>query len=296
MIEYTKNENEYKFDGRYYIRQIKSCICSSRKGTAYFLFCNIHQRGYQMYQLSEKADYISDSFGKKKFWLSDEAKATVKKVIETFEKDVLFAKKNFLKVDFPEAKTTIYYKHDEKMIYEFLIEEENGDTEGVTATTFKNMIYITERIFRRIAKNMVYKKGRSFFEPMDEAALRENPLYISAVQRKDRFMQVQMKMYYKLESEEDCKWLSEKLEKRVLPRLSEEYNRDYIVDGNTVQKDLLDRSGYTTECAGWMRMMNDGNTYTRCKWTLNPCSKNAKAYAKKQQPAISFDEYLKLFE
>ena len=120
-----------------------------------------------------------------------------------------------------------------------------------------------------------------------------NPIYISALKNNDLIMQLQIKLYYKEESEKDCSLLSEKLGFRILPRLSGNYNKDYIVDAQTINKSILEQSGYTILSDSFMTMM--GDSYTRRKWKLNPYSKYAETRAEKELPAISFDEYLKLF-
>lgn len=120
-----------------------------------------------------------------------------------------------------------------------------------------------------------------------------NPLYISSLENNDIIMQLQIKLYYKEESEKDCSLLSEKLGFRILPRLSDNYNKDYIVDAQTIDKSILEQSGYTILSSSFMTMM--GDRYTRRKWKLNPYSKYAETKAEKELPAISFDKYLKLF-
>lgn len=288
MIIYMKNENEYKIDDRLYIKEIGKCDCVKKAGKHYFLYCMIIQRGEHQYCLSEDMDYISKPFGTKKIWLSPNAKATVQGAVKEFKNNVARAHDKFVKVTVGEFQTTLYYKHKSETSYDYLIERENNGQEREQCfycdKTINNMIYTVQML-------RYYKGKLSSGEYKESVNL--NPLYISSLENNDLIMQLQIELYYKEESEKDCSLLSEKLGFRILPRLSGNYNKDYIVDAQTIDKSILEQSGYTILSSSFMTMM--GNRYTRRKWKLNPYSKYAETKAEKELPAISFDEYLKLF-
>lgn len=288
MIIYMKNGNEYKIDDRLYIKGIGKCDCVKKAGKHYFLNCMIIQRGEHLYCLPEDMDYILKPFGTKKIWLSPNSKATVQGAVKEFENNVACAHDEFVKVTVGEFQTTLYYKHTSETSYDYLIEKENSGQEKELCfycdKTISNMIYTVQQLQNCKGKlsSGEYKKSVNL-----------NPLYISSLENNDIIMQLQIKLYYKEESEKDCSLLSEKLGFRILPRLSDNYNKNYIVDAKTIDKSILEQSGYTILSSSFMTMM--GDRYTRRKWKLNPYSKYAETKAEKELPAISFDEYLKLF-
>ena len=299
MIIYIKNENEYKIDDRLYIKEIGKCDCVKKAGKRYFLYCMINQRGEHLYCFSEDMDYISKPFGTKKIWLSPNAKATVQGAVKVFKNNVARAHDEFVKVTVDEIQTTLYYKHTSETSYDYLIERENSEQEKELCfyydKTINNMIYTVQllRYYKGKLSSGEYKKMSKILNFTDRGSINMNPIYISALKNNDLIMQLQIKLYYKEESEKDCSLLSEKLGFRILPRLSDNYNKNYIVDAKTIDKSVLEQSGYTILSSSFMTMM--GDRYTRRKWKLNPYSKYAETKAEKELPAISFDKYLKLF-
>ena len=85
-------------------------------------------------------------------------------------------------------------------------------------------------------------------------------------------------------------FLSKILRLRVLPSLPKEYDRNYVVD--SVNWALLERFGYTILHRPYFAMR--GSTHE--KWTLNPHTQIGIDAAKDEETAISFKEYLKLFD
>ncbi len=84
----------------------------------------------------------------------------------------------------------------------------------------------------------------------------------------------------------------EKTNAGVLSALSDAYDREYYVDAASVDYPLLERSGY--------RLLHRPNICmygsTRKMYTLNPHTKCGVDAAKIGNTAISFQDYLKLFE
>ena len=85
-------------------------------------------------------------------------------------------------------------------------------------------------------------------------------------------------------------FLSKIFRLRVLPSLPKEYDRNYVVD--SVNWTLLERLGYTILHRPYFAMR--GSTHE--KWTLNPHTKCGVNAARDEDVAISFKEYLKLFD
>ncbi len=85
---------------------------------------------------------------------------------------------------------------------------------------------------------------------------------------------------------------NKELEERVLQSLPEEYDRTYVVDADTIQSAILNRSGYRISHRPFFSM----RYATRSKWELNPHAKTGVDAAPNAAETISFQEYLKLFE
>lgn len=79
---------------------------------------------------------------------------------------------------------------------------------------------------------------------------------------------------------------------RILPKLPKEYDKNYVVQADTVDWPLLKNSGYTVMHRPYFAM--PGSTHDN--WMLNPHTRSGVDAAKKDEPAISFDEFLAMFE
>ncbi len=104
-----------------------------------------------------------------------------------------------------------------------------------------------------------------------------------------------MKMHYHIASDDDCERLSEILNQRILPPLSEEYDKNYIIDAKTVKSQsykLLELSGYTILHRPYFGMKG----CTHKKIGLNPHTKYGVDAAKVDDTSIPFSEYLELFD
>ena len=80
--------------------------------------------------------------------------------------------------------------------------------------------------------------------------------------------------------------------RKVLPQLTAEYDRSYIVDSGTIKISVLRRSGYRILHRPYFAM----NDSTYDKWQLNPHRKTGVDAANIDAPAMSFKEYLELFK
>ena len=93
---------------------------------------------------------------------------------------------------------------------------------------------------------------------------------------------------------------AEEYKGRILPALSEDYDREYIVKREGTDFDMLHYSGYRM----WLRpgYCSRGSTpekcFTRDLLRLNPHTKEAHNSARRENlpSAITFSEYLKLFD
>ena len=91
--------------------------------------------------------------------------------------------------------------------------------------------------------------------------------------------------------DDECSCLSKRFNYRILPSLPEEYNQDYVIEGG-VDYTLLKHSGYSMWHRPYFAM--PGSTHKRI--TLNPHTKYGLDAGKVDAEAISFQEFLKLFD
>ena len=85
------------------------------------------------------------------------------------------------------------------------------------------------------------------------------------------------------------------LERKTLPQLPDEFDKEYVVDVDTMTDrsfSLLRRSGYVILHRPYFAMC--GSTHK--KYTLNPHTKQGVDAAEAGRAAISFCEFLELFE
>lgn len=89
--------------------------------------------------------------------------------------------------------------------------------------------------------------------------------------------------------------LIEKMNGRILPGLPEEFDKNYVIDVAAIRDEVLAlfrRSHYII----WHRPNYMLPGYTRHKITINPHQKGGMDAAKEEEVAITFGEFLALFE
>lgn len=123
-----------------------------------------------------------------------------------------------------------------------------------------------------------------------QESIHQNPIYQAAVRADDLLLQHEIKLYYGIADSGECAWLSDYYGVRILPSLSEDYDRDYVVDRNTIDGALLVNSGYAITHRPYFTMQG----YTHTKYRLNPYTKMGMDAARIDETAISFREYLGL--
>ena len=78
----NNQSNDYKQDGKLYIKQVDRCYVLEKKDDEYHLQCKIKQHGEKEYHYCMDDDYLSRNG--KNLWLSDEAKNRVREGIDIF--------------------------------------------------------------------------------------------------------------------------------------------------------------------------------------------------------------------
>lgn len=279
-----------------YVEDIKKCSCSKKLGDAYVVTCKIQQRGEHDYVFIKNTDYITKEYSNKTLNLSQIAKKKISETIECFDGDEQAIRSSYIKVEIPALELNAYYVHWNKTKYDLMLEYVNADDKKETRIC-KNLTL--EQFIREITCPFRYKNEKTtgkkileILENSDISNISENPLYISATEKEDLLMQNQLRLYYRIATEPEVRWLSKVLGQRILPSLPEEYDKNYVVDSDTIKISLLTRSGYVILHRPYFGMK--GSTHS--KWTLNPFSKTGVDAAEVAAESISFSEYLALFQ
>ncbi len=300
---YTNNRTMCNVDFYQSFKKIRKSRCFGKMGDTYLLICRIVRYGVHEYCYNERTNVFAKRNGTKKIQLEGKAKKKVANAIALFQTDVRLAKNEFSKVPFEALNTVLYYKHVSKNTYHYLIEKNYNEKEK----SEQYMYY--DGSIRDIINNLLIcvckgEKSSNIADDTEKDIMLKNlrcsyaknitlhPLYISAVENKDIHMQRQIRKYYFLPIEKKQSLISKCLGIKVLPSLSQDYDKNYIVDADTISRSVLRRSGYVILHRPYFAMT--GSTHE--KWQLNPHRKRGVDAAKIVDDSISFDEYLKMFE
>ncbi|MBS7262665.1 MAG: hypothetical protein KIG36_03540 [Eubacteriales bacterium] len=292
MKEYSpKNPNEYNLDGKRYIKKIRRCSCEEKRGDFYILECKIHQRGSHTYTYTPKEDYIT-GFGSqnKVLYLSDDAMNTVIKTISDFEEETEQARKRrSVKVPFRDCLISIYYQQSGSGDFEYY--SEYSDSNKTVRKFYKHDDPLHWLLCD--VSDLINKHSDNKIEIVhcSKATIKENPIYQATLEQKDELFIAILKLHYGIADDHKCSFLSKLLGHRILPSLPEEYNKDYVIESGGVDYKLLHHSGYDMRHRPYFAMQ--GSTHSRI--TLNPHTKYGIDAGKIDAEAISFQEYLKLF-
>ena len=293
-MEQMKNKNEYRDGDRLYIDKIKKCICIGHTGDIYHLFCKIIQRGEHDYVYSKDGEYIAKE-GNKKLWLLDNSKASVYEAIVKFKETLTRIRQVPGKpITLCDGTISVIYERLSWDKYNYLIQKKLQDgsvTESYHEnTSVRNMLFNISWVLDR-----KYESVRNILRRASNETINDNPVYIAALENNDVVLQYRLKLFYNLVTNEDCLWISKHLGVRILPKLSEEYDKVYVIDVNSISGPdfaLLDNSGYEI----WHRPYFAMRGCTHLKYEFNPHTKHVLDAAKVDAEAIAFEEYLKLFE
>ena len=283
MKENLKNDNEYIEDGKHFIKAIKACRCDEWYD-GYILKCKIKERGNHDYVLSEDKNYICKPNSEKRFYLEEEAKKTIQRAVDEFEENTNLGNYRQAQIS---KNAHGYYKHNKlnPAKYDFVLVYFAEDQ--LKFKKFRKNITLSEMI-REIDWSISTEKLYGH----NEAELAENPIYKEAVESNDKTLQKQLRVFYRLETKEEASWLSKLLGKRVLPTLPEEYDKTYNVDRDTIDFSMLERSCYVILHRPYFAMMNS----THEVYQLNPHTKEGVDAATRDEPSISFNDFLELFD
>ena len=289
------SDNEFRKDEKLYIKQIKKCSCDRKLGDIYRVRCKIIQRGEKLYLYKAGADFIAkDIIDGERMYLCPEAKKTVEKSVSDFEEWVYEARNSFIDITIPGIPTDIYYERIGLDVYNLMtISHGDGEEDIIISQDISLRDIIFKLIFEKnISEN---KEIEKLISNPDEETIKTHPLYMSAVEQGDELMQKKLKLLFHCETKEDCEWLSEVLNTKVLPRLSKEFDKDYFVDSDNITEDdlhLLERSGFVIMHRPYFAM--PGSTHSM--WSLNPHRKSGTDAVRVGQEAITFADFMKFYD
>ncbi len=289
-----KGKNVERKGDKFYIESIESCVCNGKTDKSYVLTCCIKQLGTKEYSCGSNPDYIQKSWSEKKLWLSGNAKTCVNSAIESFEKEVAEAKAgSYTKAEIT-GSFSLYYSALSANSYKFIMEFTSPNNEHEIKIGAQSALreMVNELIFT--IKNFSCDKHSDIIdilENSDEQTINKNPIYAAAASNNDLYAQMLLKMYYRIETEEERQQLAcNVLDKVMLPRLSGKYNKDYYVKPSKALTDMLESSDYEILHKPYFAMA--GNTHSI--WTLNPHTKKATDAAPLHSEAISCKQYFDL--
>ena len=288
----VKDKNIFKQGNSVYVRKIKKCICMSKQDDIYTLECHIPEHGLRKFCHRRGEEYLSRIPGEKKLWLCDAAFEMISGAENAFEGLVKKSRDSYKKIYVSKYGFYMYYRRIEKERYDFVLEFEEANMIK-EHDVFVLQEKIVADLIKEIQMGIIGDYLDTGVRTKEPGCCAEDPIF-TAVVGKDEILERLIRLYYREESEQDCRFLSANVfEADILPRLSEEYDRYYYVTKESdPDYELLKRSGYRFWHKPWFAM--PGNTHETM--TLNPHKKEQMDAAPEDVEKISFKEYLKLFE
>ena len=230
-------------------------------------------------------DYIYDNWNSKepKTFISDDVKSIIVDCCKKFEERIKYCKENYTYID--HHNMSFYYKRIEGTLdYEIL--EECTDKYCISGPRdYLQFHWEHVKDFTAIWAIRSYRYD----------SLEKDPLYVSAIQNKDRNLELRMKdFYYGLTKEEEDE-MTQITGMRYLRRIADdnkEFEDVYYVCSVDEYWDVLRNSGFRV-CHRATFIMRKGMTYSICE--LNPKKKDGTNAAPVDVKKITFEEFLKLY-
>ncbi len=277
------NENKFCLDGKIFIKNIRKCYVIGKNKRGYDVYCEIPECGEGKFGY-EKGRALIESYNKK-LWLENGALETLNRAIDEYDReydDIRARHSGFRVAEWKDCGIKVYYEYSEPGELRFNVYYEKR---GVELKTVKRIC--VETVFSILENYSDGKKIISEDEPIEN-----NPLYLSAVDNKDKTLIAELKYLYGESDKNDLILLEAADGIKRLPRLSKEFDRCYVVDYDLNGIEILNKSKYKFLHHIGAEMKG----YTRSKLEINPYEKCVIDAAKTDSPSITFDEFLKLFD
>ena len=181
--------------------------------------------------------------------------------------------------------------------YNFTLYYQKEDNSNYYKMIFKNdnMIKILKPILshKDVYHNLIMLLSLDeLYEIENNKNILEDPLYLSAIDNKERLLELRIKDEYKLLTKEEWLELNQLLNQKILPSLKEEYNKNYYIKKEDIDFDLLDISGFQI----WHRPYFAMQGRTHEIFSINPYTKKVLDAAPLDAQTISFEEFLKIYQ
>ena len=263
-------------------KEIYELECYEIMDSKYYIRCD-YEEDYTYYQYVLNDNYIYNY--NEKFPLTDEGKERVIECCKKFDEYIDYVKTNYACInynhyDFELKKDCIekyYYKRiDNSYIYDVLITQDRymNYIGRRTSITFNDIIPGT---YKNIEKDKVY---------------------LSAINNKDRLLELRRKDYYSLLTKEEEKEMSEILGIKFIRKIdskNKDFEDKYFINKEELTSErfkYLYANGYDIR-HDWYLAMN-GKTHEI--YTLYPKRKYGLDAAPIASRTISFEEFIKLFD
>ncbi|MCR5694878.1 MAG: hypothetical protein K6G89_07930 [Clostridia bacterium] len=286
-------------DGKRYINTMLACKCCGKRGNSYYLKCDIPgcKEKYFLYDDAAKS-ITANNDPEISFFVAE--KAATSAAIATDDFDLMMCETGDwekLKVTVKDRKTVIRYTKTNRSTFNYILEYEECE---------KTLDYVEDVNLNHLREHLL-ALTKSFFPDGEEYKLFErdlddltkSPLYIAVNKLKDgnfwpekSVMTAMVKQAYARIDEKDAAFLGSQFHDRFLPVLPAKFDRYYVVDAFSIDKDMLKRSGYSMDPLA----PEDEPGYTESKWMLDPATLTVVDKAPSESDAISFQEYLEMFD
>lgn len=259
------------------VDKLEECICTAKVGEDYILTCTVPDRGNHTCIYNAQTDTLIATQNKtqKEYEIvfSEVAHRTLKKAVEKAERIIS-------RLPITDGATFNYERNGSKYTLVFLTTE----NEIKTISIFSELDFAT--VIEKLRQFSIYQTA-----PTTVSELEQNPFFDLAKQKNDDKTQIWLENYYLKWYANFKKYQNEKHNsKQLLPIVSEEFDKDFIVDADTVNITLLSKNGYTIH-----RVSTYTNYGNPAYWTLNPYKRTAIEGAKDTSNAMIFSDYLDQF-
>ena len=209
---------------------------------------------------------------------------------------------NSVKIPFKGSVLLISYQRNDSGDFEYYLEySQNGDTfkKNYIEYGYRDNLHwllcdVGELLYGKIGECDWDLKKEFILIDSTKETISENPIFNAALEQDDKLLALILKLHYGIADDDECSFLSDLFGYRILPALSEEYNKEYVIEGD-IDRDLLQHSGYRMLHRPYFALMGCARGTDRRK-TLNPHTKQGVDAGSVSLEAISFQEYLKLFD
>lgn len=178
---------------------------------------------------------------------------------------------------------TIQYKRTRGMLYDFHMIADLSDRTMVNDLHNRTVCFAVSEVSQILHEEVRFLMLETdFYKVMYEAAIKHGDPVFTAL----------LKHGFRKTDAEDTKLIERVIGEKLLPRLPERFDNYYTVNADSIDHDLLERSGYII----WHRPDFAMKGRTREKCTLDPFRLEGDDAAYEKEDAIDFKEFLSLFD